>query len=173
MGVRYRLAQFWWAISAQDLQVPASSEIESRLSVREFKLFSQYSASDQRHGYEVFQTLQASGHSQQDLLTAGILHDIGKVQVPLSVWERSFIVICERLFPDRIREWGTGKAQGWKRPFVVRAHHAEWGAQMCAAAGSSDLVINLIRRHQDPLPENPAGIEDELLAVLQWADNQN
>ena len=173
VGVRYRLAQFWWAISARSLKIPVYSEIKAHLSARELELFSQFSISDQRHGYAVYQSLIEAGYDQPDLLTAGILHDIGKVHIRLTVWEKSLVVICERLFANRIHDWGAGRPQGWKRPFVVRTHHAEWGAQMCEVAGSSDLVINLIRRHQDPLPENPEGYEDELLRRLQWADNQN
>ena len=35
-----------------------------------------------------------------------------------------------------------------RRPFIARARHPQWGAEM-AAAGSRPAVIDLIRRHQD------------------------
>ena len=46
-------------------------------------------------------------------------------------------------------------------------------AEMAEAAGSSALVVSLIRRHQDDLPETALSEEDELLHILQWADDQN
>ena len=52
---------------------------------------------------------------------------------------------------------------------------------MAQTANSRPLTIELIRRHQDTLPETPAlsGAEvavseaDQLLRQLQWADDQN
>ncbi len=83
------------------------------------------------------------------------------------------VVIGGVLFPQKILAWGQGKAEGWKRPFVVKVQHPVWGAEMAQAAGSSERVVNLIRRHQDPLPSKPSLVEDELLCLLQWADDQN
>jgi hypothetical protein len=173
VGVHYRLAQFWWAVSAKGFQPKANSEIESTLSEAEYGLFARFSTADQRHSYQVYKTLCKAGYAQPDLLKAGILHDIGKTIVSLSVWEKSLTVIGEKFFPKLLSSWGRGNLQGWKRPFVVRVQHPEWGARMAEDAGSSVLVVNLIRRHQDSLPENPAGLEEELLGLLQWADNQN
>ena len=171
--VPYRFAQFWWAITARALPEPAQHKVESILSTSEWELFQRFSPGDQRHGYQVYRTLCAAGHVQTDLLVAGILHDIGKTRVHLSVWDRILVVIGEALFPQEVSGWGKEIARGWKRPFVVRAQHAEWGAEMAEAAGSSAIVVDLIRHHQDSLPTNQIGVGDELLHLLQWADNQN
>ena len=44
---------------------------------------------------------------------------------------------------------------------------------MVEAVGSSALVVSLVRRHQDDLAETDTTEEDELLSLLQWADDQN
>jgi hypothetical protein len=55
---------------------------------------------------------------------------------------------------------------------VTARQHPDWGADLCAAAGAPPLTVDLIRRHQTPLP-NPAAPEDDLLATLQAADDDN
>ena len=108
----------------------------------------------------------------EELRYASLLHDIGKVRCPLSIRDRTVIVVTGALFPGQVERWGQGVPDGWRRPFVARTQHPEWGAQMAEATGSRTLVVELIRRHQDKLVsiQNEA---DRLLAILQWADDQN
>lgn len=143
------------------------------LSDAEFKLFLSFDQGEQWHSYQVMYTLQKAGHIQRELLQAALLHDVGKTRSPLSVWDRALIVVLKKLMPEKTAVWGQHAAEGWKRPFVVKAQHPEWGASMAETAGSSELVVNLIRRHQDVLPEMVYSQEDKLLRLLQWADDQN
>jgi len=67
---------------------------------------------------------------------------------------------------------------GWRRPFVVKAQHAAWGAEMAANAGSDPLTVWLIEHHQDVLAPLKASEEvgteaERLLRQLQWADDHN
>ena len=142
------------------------------LSPTEQQLFRRFSPSDQWHSYRVAALLQAAGQTHSDLLAAALLHDIGKTRIPISVIDRSLIVLAQWLFPQRIAQWGAGEPVGWKRPFVVKMQHPEWGAQMVTEAGSRQLAVSLIRRHQDKLIE-VNNEEDCLLQLLQWADDQN
>ena len=148
-------------------------EIAVILSPAERALFYRFQESDQWHAYRVYNTLKEAGQSQPDLLAAALLHDVGKTKVNLSVWDRILIVVTEFLKPGRVKIWGQGDLRSWKRPFVVRLRHAHWGAEMTRSAGSSPLTIGLIRHHQDPLPQDPKSIEDEMRCLLQWADYQN
>ncbi len=136
-------------------------------------LFQHFSNSDQWHSYRVMKTLQAANHIHPDLLTAALLHDVGKTRAPLSVWERSWVVLGQVIWPEKTAVWGQDAPLGWKRPFVVKAQHPAWGADMAAAAGSSELALALIRRHQDEVLETAVSETDHLLRQLQWADNQN
>ena len=168
MGVRYRARQFWQAVRIKELSQTAVSTINAQLTTAEQAIFYQLPISDQWHSYKVMQTLQAAGVMDSTLQTAALLHDVGKAKSPLSVWDRSFIVVMKRLLPQQTAVWGEEGKMGWKRPFVVRTHHPAWGAEMAAAANSSPAVIDLIARHQSPPAAN-----DEQLRLLQWADDQN
>lgn len=164
----------------------ARRAVTAVLSPEEIVLFDQFSLSDQQHSYQVMQMLQAAGHTHPDLLAAALLHDVGKTRRPLSIWQRSLIVLVQAFWPGKAAVWGQGDSDGWQRPFVVKAQHPAWGADMARQAGSRPLTIELICRHQDPLPETPAlsadatsVVEvavteaDQLLRLLQWADDQN
>jgi hypothetical protein len=174
VGARYRLEQFWRNFHAVPLTVDAQREIQQRLSLQEVALFERFGFEDQWHSYRVYCTLLEDGESPE-LLVAALLHDVGKTCSPLSIWDRTLVVLAEATIPGRVARWGTGSPRGWRRPFVVRAQHAAWGAQMAREAGSSPSAVSLIRRHQEVLPAPAAAEEPELrqLRKLQWADNQH
>jgi hypothetical protein len=173
VGSLYRLWQFWEIIWARPLAPAARQQVAAILSASEMCLFQTLSLSDQQHSYRVAQTLRRAGHHHPDLLAAALLHDAGKSRVRLSVADRVFIVLMEALWPDKAAAWGEGEAIGWRRPFVVKARHPEWSEGMAAQAGSRPLTLTLIRRHQDPIPRSGGSEEDELLRLLQWADNRS
>lgn len=173
MGVFYRLGQFWRVWRARPLPEEARETITAVLTPEEIALFNRFSFSDQQHSYHVLCTLQSNGQTHPDLLAAALLHDVGKTRAPLSIWQRSLIVLAQAFVPGKTADWGQGDVASWQRPFVVKAHHPAWGAEMAQAAGSRPLTIELIRRHQDPLPETAVTEADRLLRLLQWADDQN
>jgi hypothetical protein len=90
-------------------------------------------------------------------------------------------VVGRTLFPTRVKEWGTGDAKGWKRPFVIAEKHPVWGAEMAEEAGSLPLVVSLIRRHQDCTdndighgsPGDAVALEEQLLFQLQLLDDES
>lgn len=149
------------------------AEVTAVLSEPQRQLFYRYNAADQWHSVQVLRMLRDAGHTQPDLQVAALLHDVGKTQVRLTLGDRTLIVLAQVLLPGRMAAWGEGEARGWKRPFVVKAQHPAWSAEMAAAAGCTPLAISLIRRHQDDLPETAVSAEDHLLRLLQWADDQN
>jgi hypothetical protein len=172
VGLSYRLRQLRDNLTAEPLPADARAEIATVLSPSEQALFGRFTYADQWHSYRVLRMLREAGYNHPDLLAAALLHDIGKTRCPLSAWDRTVIVVGEALFPGRAERWGHGSLDSWRRPFVARACHPAWGAEMAAEAGSRPGVVDLIRRHQVPLD----GIEDEndkLLTGLQWADDQN
>ncbi len=173
MAIFYRVGQFWRVWRARPLPDEAWADITAVLTEEETALFKKFSLSDQQHSYQVLCTLQSAGETQPNLLAAALLHDVGKTRAPLSIWERSLIVLVQIFLPGKTAVWGQGKPQGWQRPFVVKAQHPGWGAAMAQAAGSQPQTIELIRRHQDSLPETAVTETDHLLRQLQWADDQN
>ncbi|HEY1409837.1 MAG TPA: HD domain-containing protein [Promineifilum sp.] len=172
MSLAYRLRQLRGILLSGPLSEDARNEVARTLSASELALFSRLSHADQWHSYRVLRTLLDAGYNHPDLMPAALLHDIGKVRHPLSAWDRTVIVVGEALFADRTAKWGSGSLAGWQRPFVVRACHPEWGAEMAQAAGSRAGSVELIRRHQDK-PDGAGGEQQRLLALLQWADGRN
>lgn len=172
MGLIYRLRQLRDNVAAGPLSAEARAEVAANLSPAEQALFFCFNHADQWHSVRVLRMLRKAGYNHPDLLAAALLHDVGKTRHPLSPWDRTAIVVAEKLVPARAETWGHGAVEGWRRPFVVRACHPAWGAQMAAAAGARPGVVELIARHQD----RPAVIiseTDRLLACLQWADDRN
>lgn len=173
MGISYRLTQLWWNLTAAPLPVQVRSEIESILNPAQAELFYRFQEPDQWHAYRVYRTIVDSGQTQPDLLAAALLHDIGKTEVKLSVWDRILIVVAGALLPGKTKQWGQEVDLGWKRPFAVRSHHPRWGASLARAAGSSEITIDLIQRHQDSLLGRAGSADDTLLRQLKWADDLN
>ncbi len=163
----YRSRQFWRALLGPKTPV-ADSLLLRHLSAAQVGLFRRMQPSEQAHAFHVYERLTAAGHTDPDLLTAALLHDVGKVLVPLSLLDRVVIVLGKRFFPRRARRWSEGTPTRLRRPFVVAAQHPAWGADLASAAGASPRTVDLISRHQD-VPS--AG--DLLLAALQAADNEN
>ena len=174
VGAWYRLQQFWQIITAQPLTEEAWTAVTHILpTAAQQQLFRQLAFSDQWHSVRVMETLQSAEHNDPDLLVAALLHDVGKTKLRLTLWDRTLIVLLSFFWPRKVDEWGRGNGRDWRRPFVVKARHPEWSAEMAAAVGCSPLSVSLMRRHQDKLPETAVTSEDQLLRVLQWADDQN
>ena len=178
MGLFYRIRQFWHIITSklgdQDLQ-----EIIDYLLPSQLQLFRKLSLGEQAHSIRVFTYLVRQQETDKDLLVAALLHDIGKSIYPLSIWERVFIVIAEKLFPRRIHEWGEGDiisgswVKNWRRPFVIAKYHPNWGADMAEKVNVSKNVTNLIRYHQDHSFSCKTMFENGLLSKLQRADRNS
>lgn len=172
MRLRYRLRQLRDNLTAGPLSEAARLEVVAALSSGELALFDCFSPADQWHSYRVLCDLRQAGYNDPDLLVAALIHDVGKTRYPLSAWDRTVIVVGSVLFPRRSVAWGQGRVDSWRRPFVVRARHPEWGAEMAAAIGASPAVVALIGHHQDKAAEMPGELAD-LLRALQWADDRN
>jgi hypothetical protein len=123
--------------------------------------------SEQAHAFIVLERLKEAGHTTPDLLVAALLHDVGKIIAPLTIWERMLAVLAGRFLPGLAKRWSEGRPVGWRHAFVVAARHPDWGADLAAEAGVSLCAQELIRRHQAP-----ASADDALLAALQAVDDE-
>lgn len=166
----YRIHQFYHGlfpqITLEDLRL-----VRSFLSGSAVSLFQAQSPADQRHALDVAKDLlenaaRLSPSSQSDLIQAALLHDCGKIRVPLKIWQRGYIVICTHL-PHGFQKWLQGLTQypALSLPLILAQHHPQWGALLAAQAGLNGDVVTLIREHHAPRSE--AG---KLLSV---ADNRH
>ncbi|HEY73331.1 MAG TPA: hypothetical protein G4N99_08680 [Thermoflexia bacterium] len=168
---RYRVGQFFRALTAR-VSDEELEQVTHILTPTALILFRSMTTQDQRHALDVYHALCRAGHTDSRLFTAALLHDVGKAAARLPAWRRAIIVLLERFAPRLLARLGRGEPRGWRRSFIVHARHPEIGARWAKEAGCPPLAIALIRRHQDQL-RNCRTEEDQLLTVLQAADNLN
>jgi len=131
----------------------------------------------QRHSLNVLYDIQAAGWHDPDLAAAALLHDVGKVAgnaagIALSPWLRGPLVLLNA--PAKMAELASDDpATGWRYLLHVHQEHPAIGAAWAGADGCSELTGWLIAHHQDKADHKPADKREELLALLQWADNRN
>ncbi len=171
----YRTRQFWHALTArvdgEDLW-----EIQTALTPALQELFYRLQAGEQAHSLWVFRRLRGQNETHADLMTAALLHDVGKSLHPLGLWERVEIVLARKIAPQAVERWGNASPVGWRKPFVVAAQHPAWGAELAQQAGATPLAAALIRRHQEKLQVEESAMgseEDFLLARLQKFDDES
>jgi hypothetical protein len=132
-------------------------------------LFTAMAPADQHHGIEVARALAEEGATDLALLVAALLHDVGKVMAPVGILARVWVVLGEHFTPERAQRWSETSSdaappRGLRRGFVVRRHHAAWGATLVATVGAPARTVAWIRHHHDPPGADP------WLAALQRAD---
>ena len=142
----YRIQQFYRA----GREAPAEAGLARAqviLPPELFELFTRMLPFEQAHAIRVMQRLVEAGYEESDLLTAALLHDVGKTRRPLRPWERGLAVIIRAVLPDVYTKLAGGAPVGFWAPIVVTARHAEWGAEMVEQAGANHRVVWLIRHH--------------------------
>lgn len=170
----YRIRQFWQAIWISPPTTEQLAVAQSILTTSQMNLFMQMQASEQNHSLRVLRTIQDQGDTNPDLLVAALLHDVGKIRYPLRLWERVFIVLGKKMFPNKSKHWGQAPPRGWRRPFVVAEQHPLWGGDLCLGAGTAPMAVTLIKRHQEKSGSTSSNqLEDHLLSILQKADDLN
>jgi len=141
-------------------------------------LFFQMNRVDQCHALSVAKTLLKTAGYQDGidlklLVTAGLLHDVGKVEGDLNFWSRIAAGLVRRIKPAWREKYGReGQNNFWSRichGFYVDLVHPARGSYMAQSLGIEKGVVELIRHHHDPLVQG----QSRELAWLQAADNKN
>ena len=129
------------------------------LTPAQLALFDQMHRADQRHGLDVVAALRAAGHSDPDLVLAGLLHDCGKGR-DLRLWHRVAWALADRhprLEPLFVR------LPTFKTAFATMAAHVERSAELARSAGCSERTSDLIRHRVE-------SVDEDLVIALRLAD---
>jgi len=119
--VRYRVGQFLRALTARyAISEDRISRAAALLSPQARALFKEQTPQDQRHALEVYETLVDGGHTNRDLLTAALLHDVGKAACRTSPWKRGLLVLAGRLAPGALDHFARDGTESGKNALSFR-----------------------------------------------------
>ena len=158
----YRSRQFFGALRPR-IDAGLRTEALGPLREPERQLFEAMTRRDQQHCLEVYRRLRAQGHDDHDLLTAALLHDVGKGRIAL--WHRVAYVLLEAGAPGLLaRLAAPNEGRGWRQALYRCRHHPKLGAELARRAGSSSAVVALIGAEE-------VTTDGGRLAALQAADD--
>jgi hypothetical protein len=173
----YRSSQFFKAVGAQ-VTDDDHALVDSVLTTSPQRaLFERMPVADQRHAVATLRTLRADGHDHPALMQAALLHDVAKSGAGITVFHRVVVVLLKTIRPDWL-SWlvystSQNPAGRWRYPFACYLEHPDIGANWAETAGCDPTAVSLIRRHQSPVSPSSLEFEDQLLGLLQAADDQN
>lgn len=174
----YRLQQFWqgWLAAVDPVELSAALVYLPPAAQAHFQ---RLPTDAQRHSLNVLQTLQQRTDVNDELAAAALLHDIGKLAADeaglrITLWVRGPLVVLEKVAPQWLAQMASADVQhGWRYLLYVHQMHPVLGAQWAQAWGCTPLTCWLIEHHQNDLAAEPSTKAEQLLLLLQWADNQN
>ncbi len=138
------------------LALNKQQEVAQRLPPAAWHLFKMMSDADQQHAWRVYQGLVIRGCADPELLTAALLHDVGKAAGRVPFWTRPVIVLGQKCAPrllTRLTVYPLEPGQklvGWRRALSSAWWHAEIGADLAAQAGLTVRAVHYIRVHHRP-----------------------
>lgn len=156
-------------------QTPDDALAETYLNPEQMILFKQMHLSEQLHSLNVLRDILAQqADTPSDLATSALLHDVGKSQYPLAIWQKTIAVIIRKVAPSLYNHWSKKNPRNlWFRAFAVAEMHPLWGRQLAEETNASDCELWLIEHHADNLDDWQNHPYVALLERLKKADDLN
>jgi len=149
--------------------------VQQNLNIKESALFFSLPGFEQKHGVNVAYKMAAEARNHpgidlKKLIRLGLLHDIGKATVRLSIYDKALLVIIHKILPpvyNILAKLGESeKARTILRQFYVHKHHGSIGSKLLKKIGESDDIINEVASH-----DRPAESHDLYMKILDQADS--
>lgn len=170
----YRFKQLFFALSAK-MSDDNKNFARHNLNIKESSLFFSLPEFEQKHAVVVAHKMIAEGKGlhnvdQRKLVRLGLLHDIGKSAVRMSILDKGLLVITHRLMNplyDLLAGLGKGENSATiLRQFYVHKHHGLIGSRLLEKIGESHDIIDEVARHDDAKASN-----DIYMTILGNADS--
>ena len=164
-----RVRQFYRALTA-DISIDDEKYLMTHLNQKEIDLFYKMGLIDQFHSLQVAYTIERliiedkQGINKEFLIRCALLHDIGKINVKTSVWDKVFAVLVTTFLPRLADEL---ELKGNRSIYIYR-NHAELGGQKLQKMGLFQEA-KIIARHHSP----PRADDSKELKLLRLADEEN
>jgi hypothetical protein len=150
--MRHLIARFFGFLNARPLSPGEQDEIAQMLSPQLRRLFYRQGPQDQRHALEVARRVADT----PELVEAALLHDVGKSEVHLGAFGRSFATLWSR---TSLPVWGQ-----WR----TYLDHAAIGSELLERHGAGPMAIAFTRHHPGP---PPPGVPPSSWHALARADD--
>jgi hypothetical protein len=163
----HRFAQGVRALRPARIPANRDAVLGSVLTAPQAAAFRELPAFDQVHLLDVHDRLKNAGVSDPNLLAAGLLHDIGKVDAHgrVGLPDRVIRVLLRRVSPRLLARLAASPSPGPLHGLHLSVHHPRLGAERARALGCAPRTIALIACHEDNDPHT-----DDDLRQLQQAD---
>lgn len=164
-----RARQFFRALTAE-ISIEDEKYLMEHLNKQEQDLFFKMGLIDQFHSLKVAYTIERliidgkEGVDKNFLIRCALLHDIGKVDVKLSVWDKVFSVLVVTFVPFLADEL---ELKGNRAIYIYR-NHAKLGGQKLQKMGLFQEAKIIALHHSPPRDNDP-----KELKLLRLADEEN
>jgi hypothetical protein len=152
-SIAYRLRQTARSLRA-DMPEERDELVARLLSPAQEAIFRTLPRVDQAHSIRLVLSLMRDGEPSRDLLIAGLLHDMAKVQPSgrVHLHDRALRVIFAKFAPRLLGRLAALPAARWRLGIALAVHHPELGARQARELGCSPRACWLIAHHADRHP---------------------
>ena len=172
--VAYRLKQLYFALTAK-MSDSDKSFAKQNLNIKESALFFSLPEFEQNHSIVVAHKMIAESKGmhnidQRKLTRLGLLHDIGKSAIKLSILDKAILVVAHKLFKplyNYLAKIGEDEHSiTILRQFYVHKHHGSIGSKLLEKIGESRDIISEVAQH-----DAPKASSDIYMTILDKADS--
>lgn len=160
-----RVKQFFsYAIAKIDIN--DKMYIEKHLNDDEIALFNKLSIHEQKHSVNVARDVESECKinlvDSNDLVKIALLHDIGKIKVPVSIIDKSIVVILDKITKSRIKELKNIKK------IYIHYNHGYEGYKILKKINENEEILFMVKNHHNKDLNN-----NKELNILKKCDDRN